>query len=246
MTQHPRHKEGYSSGYPKKNRCLSCGTRENIGRRRYCSIDCRRKLRYTLDVRTGLLKALNARYATFYFTDTLIVMDVLPYDAKEIFSFIFPRSSDKKPAEDYSNMSYKLGNEWWSEKKRTHRSYLATRFLLEKAKSKKTSSSLVIPKETKLPSIKESTLTCLKLGKSALNSPELEKIIKSAFRLQAKKHHPDLGVDTDTFRKIHQAYLELIKWTENPSYQRRRGFPDKWFYDGHKNKWLQPKPYLEI
>ena len=246
MTQHPRQKKGSSSEHPPQNRCLSCGTRENMGRRRYCSIDCRQKLRYTLNVRTGLLKALNARYATFYFTDTLIVMDVLPYDAKEIFSFIFPRSSDKKPAEDYTSMSDKLGNEWWSEKKRTHRSYLATRHLLEKAKSKKTSSSLVIPKETKLPIIKESTLTCLKLGKPALNSPELEKIIRSAFRLQAKKHHPDLGGDTDTFRKIHQAYLELIKWTENPSYQMRRGFPDKWFYDGHKNKWLQPKPYLSV
>ncbi len=246
MTQHPRQKKGSSSEHPPKNRCLSCGTRENMGRRRYCSIDCRQKLRYTLNVRTGLLKALNARYATFYFTDTLIVMDVLPYDAKEIFSFIFPRSLDKKPAEDYTSMSDKLGNAWWSEKKRTHRSYLATRHLLEKAKSKKTSSSLVIPKETKLPIIKESTLTCLKLGKPALNSPELEKIIRSAFRLQAKKHHPDLGGDTDTFRKIHQAYLELIKWTENPSYQMRRGFPDKWFYDGHKNKWLQPKPYLSV
>jgi hypothetical protein len=79
-----------------------------------------------------------------------------------------------------------------------------------------------------------------------LNSPELEKIIKSAYRLQAKKHHPDLGGDTDSFRKIHQAYLELINWAENPSYRRCRGFPDKWFYDGHKNKWLQPKPYLKI
>jgi hypothetical protein len=246
MTQHPIQKEGYSSGYPKKNRCLSCGTRENLGRRKYCSIDCRQKLRYALDVRTGLLKALNARYATFYFTDTLIVMDVLPYDAKEIFSFIFPRSSDKKPAEDYSSMSDKLGNEWWAEKKKTNRDYLATRYLLEKAKSKKTLSGLVIPKEIKLPIIKESTLTCLKLGKSALKSPELEKIINSAYRLHAKNHHPDIGGDTVAFRKIHQAYLELINWAENPSYRRCCGFPDKWFYDGHKNKWLQPKPYLKI
>ena len=246
MNQHPKQDKRAGSKHSKENRCLSCGTRENIGRRRYCSIDCRQKLRYTLNVRTGLLKALNARYATFYFTDTFIVMDVLPYDAKEIFSFIFPRSSGNKPAEDYRDMSDKLGNEWWSEKKRTNRSYLATRYLLEKAKIKKTSSSLVIPMEIKRPAIKKSTLTCLKLGKSALNSPELEKTIKSAYRLQAKKHHPDLGGDTDTFRRIHQAYQELIRWTENPSYQKRRGFPDKWFYDSHQNKWLQPKPYLKM
>jgi len=80
-----------SSDYMIKSRCLSCGTTENLGRRRYCSIDCRQKLRYTLDLRTGLLKTLNTRYATFYFTDVMIIMDVLPYYSKEIFSFIYPR-----------------------------------------------------------------------------------------------------------------------------------------------------------
>ena len=228
------------------NRCLSCGTTENIGRRKYCSIDCRQKLRYTLDIRTGLLRALNARYASFYFTNLFIVMDVLPYDAKEIFSFIYPRSSGKKPAEDYSNMSDKLGNEWWAEKKRTNRNYLATRYLFEKTKSRKTFTSPVNPMEIKIPVVKNSSLTYLKLDKSALNSPELKKIIKSAYRLQAKEHHPDLGGDTDTFRKIHQAYSELIGWAENPSYRKYRGFRDKWFYDGYQNRWLQPKPYLKI
>ena len=93
-----------------KRRCLSCGTDENLGRRKYCSIHCRQKLRYTLDLRTGLLKTLNTRYATFYFTDTMIAMDVLPYNSKEIFSFIFPLSSGKKPAEDYCIISEILGN----------------------------------------------------------------------------------------------------------------------------------------
>jgi hypothetical protein len=172
-------------------------------------------------------------------------MDVLPYDTKEIFSFIYPRSSGKKPAEDYNSMSDILGNEWWAEKKRTNRYYLATRYLLEKAKRQKILNRPVIPVEFKIPAIKESSLTCLKLGKSQLNSPELEKIIKGAYRLQAKKHHPDLGGDTDTFRKIHQAYLDLIRWAENPSFRRRRGFPDKWFYDANQNRWLQPTPYLK-
>jgi hypothetical protein len=213
-----------------KRRCLSCGTDENLGRRRYCSIHCRQKLRYTLDLRTGLLKTLNSRYATFYFTDTMIAMDVLPYNSKEIFSFIYPRSSGKKPAEDYCVMSEILGNTWWAEKKRTHRNYLATRLLFEKAKRNDPAFCSVMH---------------LKLGKSDLNSPKLEKTIKSAFRLQVKKHHPDLGGDTATFRRIHEAYLELINWAENPSYLNRRGFPDKWFYDGYKNKWLQPAPHLK-
>lgn len=246
MVRHPKHSDRSGSDYRKKNRCLSCGTTEDIGKRRYCSISCRQKLRYTLDMRTGLLQALNTRYGSFYFTEALIVMDVLPYDTKEIFSFIYQRSSGKKPFEDYTSMSDMLGNEWWAEKKRTNRHYLATQHLLEKARCHKILNRSVIPVEFKIPAIKKSSLTCLKLGKSHLNSPELEKIIKNAYRLQAKKHHPDLGGDADTFRKIHQAYLDLIHWAENPSFRRRRGFPDKWFYDANQNRWLQPAPYLKI
>ena len=234
-----------SSDYMIKSRCLSCGTTENLGRRRYCSIDCRQKLRYALDLRTGLLKTLNTRYATFYFTDVMIIMDVLPYYSKEIFSFIYPRSTGKKPAEDYCIMSDILGNRWWAEKKRTNRNYLATRLLIENAIHNDPAFCPVMPPEIKIPAVKKASLIHLKLGKSDLNSPELEKIIKSAFRLQVKKHHPDLGGDTDTFRRIHQAYLELISWAENPSYLKRRGFPDRWFYDSNKNRWLQPAPHLK-
>ncbi len=235
----------YNSDYMIKSRCLSCGTTENLGRRRYCSIDCRQKLRYTLDLRTGLLKTLNTRYATFYFTDVMIIMDVLPYYSKEIFSFIYPRSTGKKPAEDYCIMSDILGNRWWAEKKRTNRNYLATRLLIENAIHNYPAFCPVMPPEIKIPAVKKASLIHLKLGKSDLNSPELEKIIKSAFRLQVKKHHPDLGGDTDTFRRIHRAYLELISWAENPSYLKRRGFPDRWFYDSNKNRWLQPAPHLK-
>ena len=228
-----------------KRQCLSCGTDENLGRRKYCSIDCRQKLRYALNLRTGLLKTLNTRYATFYFTDMMIVLDVLPFNSKEIFSFIYPRSTGKKPAEDYCVMSDILGNTWWAEKKRTNRNYLATRFLLEKARRNNPLSCPVMPQEVKIPSVKKASLMYLRLDKSDLNSQELEKTIKKAFRLQVKKHHPDLGGDIATFRKVHEAYLELINWAANPSYLNRRGFPDKWFYDGYKNKWLQPAPHLK-
>ncbi|HSQ84528.1 MAG TPA: hypothetical protein VLM43_07355, partial [Desulfobacterales bacterium] len=95
MTRHSKHNNSSGTDNWQNNRCLSCGTAENIGKRRYCSIGCRQRLRYTLDMRTGLLKALNTRYGAFYFTDILIIMDILPYDTKEIFSFIYPRSSGK-------------------------------------------------------------------------------------------------------------------------------------------------------
>jgi len=42
-------------------RCLSCGTTANMKRRRYCSIECRQKLRHNLNMRTGLLQVLQTR-----------------------------------------------------------------------------------------------------------------------------------------------------------------------------------------
>jgi len=222
--------------------CLSCGTSENMGKRRYCSIDCRQRLRYKLDMRTGLLKALYIRYATFYFTKTLIIMDLLPFNGKEIYSFIFPRSGNNKPADDFSKMADILGNAWWAERKRTNRKYLASRHVLEKANRQNAQAGSVKPLEIKIPSVKIKSLIHLKIGRSELNTPQLQKLIKSAYRTQAKKHHPDIGGDTAEFRKIHQAYEELVSWAESPTFVERRGFPDKWFYDGDKNRWVQPTP----
>jgi hypothetical protein len=99
--------------------CLSCGTLLAGKNRKYCSVDCRQGLRTRLNMHTGLLKALHARYATFYFTELLIIMDLLPYGAKNLFSFIYPRSKGKKPGNDFSQMATALGKLWWDEKKKT-------------------------------------------------------------------------------------------------------------------------------
>lgn len=224
------------------NMCLSCGTIEKMGKRRYCSIDCRQRLRYKLNMRTGLLKALNIRYATFYFTKTLIIMDMLLFNSKEIYSYMFSRLSNNKPADDFSKMADILGNAWWTERKRTNRKYLASRHVLEKANQKNAQTDSVKPLEIKIPSVKGKSLINLKIGRSELNTPQLQKLIKSAYRTQAKKHHPDIGGNTAAFRKIHQAYEDLISWAESPTFVERRGFPDKWFYDGTKNRWVQPTP----
>ena len=235
-----KNKSGPESANP--NMCLSCGTIEKMGKRRYCSIDCRQRLRYKLNMRTGLLKALNIRYATFYFTKTLIIMDMLLFNSKEIYSYMFSRLSNNKPADDFSKMADILGNAWWTERKRTNRKYLASRHVLEKANQKNAPTDSVKPLEIKIPSVKGKSLINLKIGRSELNTPQLQKLIKSAYRTQAKKHHPDIGGNTAAFRKIHQAYEDLISWAESPTFVERRGFPDKWFYDGNKNRWVQPTP----
>jgi len=226
-----------------RNRCLSCGTSENMGHRKYCSIECRQRLRYNLNLRTGLLRALSTRYATFYFTESIIVLDVLPYGSEELFSYIFPRTSGRKPVEDFCTMSNILGNAWWAEKNRTNKRYLATRLVLEKAKGKDAGTADIRPVVVKKPASVAKSLTFLRLKKADLNSPGLQKKIKSAYRKQAMRYHPDLGGDTAGFRKLHDAYEQIIKWSENPVFIRRRGFPDKWFYDGSTIRWVQPAPH---
>jgi hypothetical protein len=170
------------------NRCLSCGTDANMGRRKYCSIDCRQQLRYKLNMRSGLLRALSTKFATFYFTESMLFMDVLPYGAVSLFSFIFPRNPGKKPVEDFCTMANVLGNAWWAEKRRTNKRYIATQHILEKAQSKNTTSSIK-PFEIVEPARMAKSLTFLKLGREDLGSLQLEKIIKSAYRQQAKRHH---------------------------------------------------------
>ena len=240
--QPSRNKKKSLTKKKKKKQCLSCGTTENMVRRKYCSIDCRQRLRYKLNIRTGLLKALNTRYATFYFTDVATIMDVLCHGSSEIFSFIYPRSPGNQPAEDFSRMADILGNAWWAERRRTNKKYLASRHVLEQADENSAPADAVKPSTIKNPVVQGTSLIHLKLDRSALHSPELQQRIKSAYRVQAKKHHPDLGGDNMSFMKIHRAYEELIQWAENPSFFTRRGFPDKWFYDGDKNRWVQPIP----
>ena len=213
-----------------------------MNRRKYCSVECRQQLRYNLNLRTGLLRALNTRYATFYFTDVVIILDVLPYGSAELFSYIYPRTPGNNPVDDFCTLSNILGNAWWEERNRTNRRYLATRFILEKAKSKDVDSVPIKPVEVKEPAKLKKSLLFLKLQKSDLNSPALQRKIKSAYRKQAMRHHPDLGGDAAGFRKLHDAYIQILKWSENPIFIRRRGFPDKWFYDGGMVRWVQPAP----
>jgi hypothetical protein len=210
--------------------------------RKYCSIRCRQNLRQKLNTRNGLLQVLNARYATFYFSDTTIIMDVLPRGYKEIFRYTQIRTSGLKPADDFSKMTNMLGDAWWKEEKRTNKKYLASRQVLELATRHTVSLLSVRPSVIKIPTVKTESLNYLQIDKADLHSVDLRRIIKNAYRSQAKVHHPDSGGQAVGFRKLHEAYKELLNWAESPSFISRRGFPDKWFYDGENKKWLQPMP----
>lgn len=224
----------------RKNLCLSCGKTIQQGRRKYCSVDCRQRLRNKLDLRTGLVQALNTQYATFYFSELAIMMDMIPYRSRQIYSFSFPRTRGKTPADDFSRMADHLGEIWWAEQRRTNKKYLASKFLLERAIQNTGSVLYVKPYEVRMPSIQKKSLQHLKLNSGQLNRGDPQRVIRDAYRRQAKIYHPDLGGDADMFRKIQAAYDSLCLWAKKPTFVKRRGFPDKWFYDGNTNKWLQP------
>jgi len=224
------------------NTCLSCGETENMKNRRYCSLECRQRLKSQLNIRTGLLKALNARYATFYFNSSEIILDILTRDSMDICSFIFPRVPGKKPVDDFIRLSTHLGKAWWSEKRRTDKRYLANRVVLDKAGKRSQERGIPFPGEITAPVHVKNDLICLRLSRGDLESSHAPAQIKSAYRRMAKQHHPDQGGDSVKFRKIHEAYQRLVEWSKTPVFIKRRGFVDKWFYDGNRNKWVQPLP----
>lgn len=237
----PDEKKFVPTAAPKPiRRCLACGDRLPPRHRRYCSMACPQHLLASLNRRTGLLQALSARYATFYFTDFVIIMDILLYGTEQIHSYMLPRSSGSKPVEDFRILSNILGNLWWNEKHRTQKRYLASRQVLQKAYKDKTSRDAVLPHKHKVPSIKASSLIQLELDIHDLTQTDLEWKIKSAYRRQALKHHPDLGGSPETFLKIQQAYEKLCQWARRPTFIHRRGFPDKWLYEAAGNRWIKP------
>lgn len=220
--------------------CLSCGTKEITGKRKFCTDECQITLKKRLDQQKGLLVALNTQYAVFSFTNRHIVLDILPKGFTDIYSFIYPRSTTGKPSDDYGKLTQLLGTAWWNEKKKSNKKHLASMHVFEQASLNNKEIHEVKPVEVLLPSVKNKYLKCLKLRSDDLNRSQVKETIKSAFRIQAKKHHPDLGGNSDDFRKIHKAYGELAAWSEKPSYVKRKGLPDKWFYDGLISRWFQP------
>jgi len=196
-------------------------------------------------MKSGLLQALNTRYATFYFSDTMIVLDIVPHGIKEIFRYETRRRAGNNPAADFSMMTNHLGEAWWAESKRTNKKYLASQHVLRLATRHVISEGAQRPRLVRIPTVRMESLNYLEIKKSDLHSHELSKIIKNAYRQQVKIHHPDLGGQAATFRKIHDAYKELLRWADNPVFVRRRGFPDKWYYNAESEKWVQPAPARE-
>jgi hypothetical protein len=80
----------------------------------------------------------------------------------------------------------------------------------------------------------------LQLTMDELNSEGKIGKIKSSYKRLAKIYHPDVGGDTEKFKKLNTAQEQMIAWAENPQFTRRKALADCWSYDGSTNHWSPP------
>lgn len=221
-----------------RHQCLSCGTTDNVERRRYCSKDCRLELVRRLEVLKSLLLALRTRYATFSFTESSLILDLLTCNSRRVYTFLYQRTNGRKPAHDLRDMTDALGTLWWENHRRTGKRYRASQSLLEQATRDDGPSDSVVPLEINSPLRIGKFLKCLKLNSNDVKSSNAREAVRSAYRRAALKYHPDRGGESGSFRKARHAYQEILKWIDTPILRKRRGLPGKWCFDG--TRWITP------
>lgn len=221
--------------------CFSCGKPIEKHKRRYCSQKCKEEFLFKLKWFNNLLRVLNTRYATFSFTETVLILNVITASSEEVYSYFYSRTPGKKPAHEINGMVFGLGELWWCQRNKTKSEKYASNHILKKGNKQIFSPRLVKPVEIKYFSGISKQMSYLKINKEdLLKSARVEETIKSAYRKAALRHHPDKGGDAEMFRKIHKAYQDLKNWLQNPSFQVRKGVPGQWCYVAFKSKWITP------
>ena len=223
--------------------CLACGSSSMKRGRRYCSPECRDQMLWVLSLSKGLLVAFNARYAAFSFDQNFVVLDVLPIWSQDISRFLYRRPGGKKPAEDLKHLVLESGSEWYHlVRNRTSQSF-ASLVLLKKNHKKELSLKSIRPDKKLKPRLSRFERECLRLLElptEELFSESNAAKIRSAYKRLAKVYHPDLGGDTEKFKKLSAAHQQMLQWTEDPHFTLRKALLDCWSYDGATNKWSPP------
>ena len=197
---------------------------------------------WVLSLSKGLLKAFNARYAAFSFTNEYVLLDILPVWSSEISRF-FRRRGEKKPAQDLKSLILHSGAEWYRIiDNRNSRSY-ATLSLLNKNCTKRIAPDSIKPAgkiKPRLTKGERQSLKLLELKLEELFSDGHILKIKSAYKKLAKVHHPDVGGDAEKFKKLNEAHQQMLLWAEKPHFTLRKALIGCWSYDGVTNEWSPP------
>jgi hypothetical protein len=227
----------------RQKRCLACGNPNIDARRRYCSNECRDYINWVLSLSKGLLRAVNARYATFSFTDERVMLDVFPVWSKHISRFVYSRIKGNKPAEDLKNLVLQFGREWHHIVNNNGSRSYASLCLVNRNHNKDIPTNSIRPDRKSLPRLTRHETKCLevlKLERTDLSAQGRTTKIKAAYKKMAKVYHPDVGGDEELFKKLNDAHEQMLLWAENPHYTSRKALPGCWSYDGATSRWSPP------
>jgi len=233
-----------SSKHINTKRCLSCGTDKiKPGRRRYCTKQCRHKINWVLSLSKGLLRALNAKQAAFFFTSDFVALDVLPAWSKGISRFVLKRSAGNTPADDLKKLVLECGSKWHSMVKNNNSKSYASFCLAGETYKKDLHPDKIRPDIKSRPRLSEQErayIRILRLEKSELAFEDNTERIKSAYKKMAKVYHPDIGGDENKFKQLNEAHSQMLQWVENPQFTCRKALRGCWAYDGFTSRWSPP------
>jgi hypothetical protein len=224
-------------------RCLACGNDSLKPGRRYCSTYCRQKLMWALSLSKGLLQTFNARYAAFSFTETYVILDVLPAWSNNISRFVRERNTDHPPAHTLKELILETGQEWYHRRSRRFSPSFASQAILEEKTESNINPDSIKPSANKIPRLsvdQKRGLKHLNIPAGSLTDKGCATVIKKAYRGMAKVHHPDKGGDGEKFKEINKAHEIMLEWIENPRFRWNHSLPNSWSYNGYKNRWSPP------
>jgi len=228
-----------SIGGHKKKTCVSCGSQLSGRKRRYCSKECKELLVFALGWLKNLLLPLNTNYATFSFTDTVLIINILSFFSKEVSTFLYRRMPGMTPADGLKEVCKTLNREWYVKSQESRSRRAASEHLLRIGIQDLIRKDTVTPVSVSAGSMIGRKLSFFNLDLADLDGDALGQI-KRAYRKEIKKHHPDYGGDPEDFIRISDAYRDIIDHIENPTVRVRTGLPGRWSYDGSSYKWSAP------
>jgi len=186
---------------------------------------------------------VNARYAAFSFTEDQVILDVFPVWSKHVSRFVCGRIKGNRPAEDLKKLVLQFGEEWHHIVNNNGSRSYASLCLVNQNHARGIHPSTIRPAKKSLPRLTRHETLCLdllKLERADLSGQGCTAKIRSAYKRMAKIHHPDLGGDTEVFKKLNDAHDQMLLWAENPHFTFRKALPGCWSYDGVTSRWSPP------
>lgn len=219
-----------------EGRCLACGTRDIRHSKRFCSKSCKETTLHALGWLSPLLRRLDTKLASLWFTESELILCVVRADSKHANKFVRLRNIEIQITDDIKEMALALGEIWhqhlsWSE---------AVPGVLDCFSNETVPAELEFNNSPMIPAVH---LKVIGLKDSDLRGRNAVKAVKDAFRRQAMKHHPDKGGGTKDFRKLQDCYhneiLPRFEYTPNRS---NPPIPGKWLFDAAcgSGRWKPP------